>query len=263
MIKKHLNLPILLQNGRQLSAHTRMWNALEAQPPEKTPLPEKIDGSITGKKTKYRRHTLFSVVGLFLLPVFALPAHAASAVKTGQRVLMIEMTPALCSLQPSRARMRQCLEGYSLTVSGLDLGYGERCGRGSETRLTPLQLKVVNRIMPDITVRTQVWQYYGACSPLSASSYFRQIVNLAGELKLPSELNTGNSYTVSKSRFIAQMTRLNSGMTSSSIDLICQAGTRRQTILTDVHVCYEGGEFGSCNNVVDNCGSNFIISGGK
>lgn len=185
-----------------------------------------------------------SIIGLFLLQgVVLLPAQAASAATTGQRVLMIEMTPALCSLQPSRARMRQCLEGYSLTVSGLDLGYGDRCGRASEPRLTPLQLKVVNRIMPDTTVRSQAWQRYGACSPLSASSYFRQITNYSGQLKLPSELNTGNSYTVSKSRFIDQMARLNNGMTASSIDLICQKGNRRQAVLTDVHVCYESNQF--------------------
>lgn len=205
-----------------------------------------------------------SITGLvLLLGILSLPAQAASAVQTGQRVLMIEMTPALCNLQPSRARMRQCLEGYSLTVSGLDLGYGERCGRGSDPRLTPLQLKVVNRIMPDTTVRSQAWQHYGACSPLSASSYFRQITNYAGALKLPSELNTGNSYTVSKSRFISQMTRLNSGMSSASVDLICQAGSRRQSVLTDIHVCYDGGQFGRCSEVVNSCGKNFIISGGR
>lgn len=192
-----------------------------------------------------------------------MPAYAADTTKGGQRVLMIEMTPALCSLQPTRARMRQCLEGYSLTVSGLDMGYGERCGRGSEPRLTPLQLKVVNRIMPDSTVRSQAWQRYGACSPVSASSYFRQITNYAGALQLPNELNTGNSYTVSKSRFIGQMIRLNSGMSAASIDLICQAGSRRQSILTDIHVCYEGNEFDTCQNTVNNCGNNFIISGGR
>ncbi len=190
-------------------------------------------------------------------------AQAASAAKVGQRVLMVEMTPALCSLQPTRQRMRQCLEGYSLTISGLDLGYGSRCGNSSAPRLTPLQLKVVNRIMPDTTVRSQVWQSYGVCSPLSASSYFRQITNYAGELKLPSELNTGNSYTVAKSRFMGQMTRLNSGMSADSIDLICQDGSRRQSILTNIHVCYEGNQFASCSNRIDNCGNNFIISGGK
>nr|WP_289055085.1 hypothetical protein [uncultured Psychrobacter sp.] len=200
---------------------------------------------------------------IMLQGVMLLPAHAASTVKTGQRVLMIEMTPALCSIQPTRARMRQCLEGYSLTVSGLDMGYGERCGVGSEPRLTPLQLKVVNRIMPDTTVRSQAWQRYGACSPLSAASYFRQITNYAGALKLPNELHTGNSYTVSKARFISQMTRLNSGMSASGIDLICQAGNRRQSILTDIHVCYDGSNFGKCYQVVNNCGNKFIISGGK
>ena len=218
---------------------------------------------MTSKQYNYSGWTVFSIATLLLLQgTMAMSAQAANASKSGHRVLMIEMTPALCNLQPTRSRMRQCLEGYSLTVSGLDMGYGERCGRGSEPRITPLQLKVVNRIMPDTTVRTQAWQRYGACSPLSSSNYFRQITNYAGALKLPNELNTGNSYTVLKSRFIGQMTSLNSGMTPASIDLICQPGTR-QMILTDVHVCYEGSEFGNCRNVVDNCGSKFVISGGK
>lgn len=267
MIKKYLNLPTLLPIRRQFSAHILMRGVSEVTVPEKTN--DRLSSNCllraSIKIKKYnKRHATFKVIGLLLLPGAMLsPVQAASAAKIGQRVLMIEMTPALCSIQPSRARMRQCLEGYSLTVSGLDLGYGERCGRGSEPRLTPLQLKVVNRIMPDSTVRSQAWQHYGACSPLSSSNYFRQIINYSGQLKLPSELNTGNTYTVSKSRFIGQMTRLNSGMTTSSIDLICQAGSRRQTMLTDVHICYEGNQFGSCSNVVDNCGSNFIISGGK
>lgn len=221
-------------------------------------IPSKIlNLNISAKKS-------MSISGLLLLQgLMVIPVQAASAEKVGQRVLIIEMTPALCNLQPSRARMRQCLEGYSFTVSGLDLGYGKSCGRGSEPRLTPLQLKVVNRIMPDSTVRSQVWQRYGACSPLSANNYFRQIVNYAGQLKLPSELNTGNSYTVSKSRFIQQMTSLNEGMSSSSLDLICQAGSRRQSVLTDIQVCYEGDKFASCSNVTDSCDSKFIISGGK
>ena len=203
---------------------------------------------------------LAPVITCALLQSMMLPAHANSS---NARVLMIEMTPALCSMQTSRSRLRQCLEGYSLTVSGLDLGYGSSCNNRSAPRLTPLQLKVVNRIMPDSTLRTQAWQRYGACSPYSSSTYFRQIVNMAGKLELPRELNTGNSYTVSKSSFVNQMTRLNKGMSAGSIDLICQDGNRRQSILTQVRVCYDGNEFGYCQNVVDNCGNNFIISGGK
>lgn len=191
------------------------------------------------------------------------PAYAAGNAKVGQRILMIEMAPALCSIYPTRAKMRQCLEGYSLTVSGLDLGYGDSCGRGGRADLTPLQLRVVNKVMPDATVRDQVWRRYGACSPLRSSFYFRQIVSHASELKLPRELNTGNSYTVSKSRFLSQLLRLNSGMSAAGVDLICQDASRRQSVLTEIHICYQGNSFGRCPSVVDNCGSNFIISGGK
>lgn len=254
MIKKHLKLPKPINIERI---------AIKYQLAKQTYLGVSLQFQLFNKRCS-ALSAIGGIASLLLLSTIAtMPAQAASVSKIGQRVLMIEMTPALCSLQPSRARMRQCLEGYSLTVSGLNLGYGSRCGRGSEPNLTPLQLKVVNRVMPDRTVRSQAWQRYGACSPLSANSYFRQIVNSAGELKLPSELNTGNSYTVSKSRFIGQMTRLNRGMMASSVDLICQDGSRRQSILTDVHICYEGNQFSSCSSKTDNCGNNFIISGGK
>ena len=252
MIKNYLNITQYKSDSRQ--------STIQLQNPATVTYNPMIRALVYMRGT----NKLLAIVSLLLLQgLITLPAYAASAVKNSQRVLMIEMTPALCSLQPSRARMRQCLEGYSFTISGLDLGYGARCGRGSEPRLTPLQLKVVNRIMPDTTVRSQVWQRYGTCSPLSATSYFRQIVNYAGELKLPSELNTGNSYTVSKSSFLKQMTSLNSGMNSASIDLICQAGSRRQSTLTEIHICYEGSTFASCSNVVDSCGKKFVISGGQ
>ena len=253
MLKKYLKLPQCIAKSAITDHYTVKKSYLNS------------DISFASLQDRYVAfHTASRVVGLLTLSFIVLmPAQAATVSKSGQRVLMIDMTPALCSLQPTRARMRQCLEGYSLTVSGLNLGYGNRCGRGNEPDLTPLQLKVVNRIMPDTTVRSQAWQRYGACSPLSANSYFRQIVSLAGDLKLPNELNTGNSYTVSKSRFVGQMTRLNRGMPASSIDLICQDANRRQSILTEVHVCYEGSQFASCSNTINNCGKNFIISGGE
>lgn len=215
-----------------------------------------------------QRTSSFMIKAIVMLALVAVsmvltPAYAAGNAKVGQRILMIEMAPALCSIYPSRAKMRQCLEGYSLTVSGLDLGYGDRCGRGGSADLTPLQLRVVNKVMPDATVRDQAWRRYGACSPLRSSFYFRQIVTHASDLKLPRELNTGNSYTVSKTRFLSQLIRLNPGMTSSGVDLICQDAKRRQSVLTEIHICYQGNNFGSCPSVVDNCGSNFIISGGK
>lgn len=256
MIKKYLNASTLL-SGYQLSTLMRVH--------PKTKLNPKVSISSPLHSLRYRLcQSAISILGVLLIQAtISTSVNAASVTQSGQRVLMIEMTPALCKLQPTRARMRQCLEGYSLTVSGLNLGYGASCGSSSEPRLTPLQLKVVNRIMPDTTVRNQTWQHYGACGPISANSYFRLITNYAGDLKLPSELTTGNSYTVSKSRFLRQTTRLNKGMRSSNIDLICQEGSRRQSILTDIHICYTGSSFSKCSNPINTCGGNFIISGGN
>ena len=264
MIKKYLRPFLLSTSDLSLLTQLRALSDTIISKHPRSSFLKKRSVSLIGRHHMRHVNKIMSFGAALLIQGFVLmPAQAASAAKIGERVLMIEMTPALCSMQPTRIRMRQCLEGYSLTVSGLDMGYGERCGNGSEPRLTPLQLKVVNRIMPDTTVRSQTWQRYGACSPLSASSYFRQITNYASALKLPNELTTGNSYTVSKARFIGQMARLNKGMSSSSIDLICEKGSRRQSVLTDIHVCYEGSAFGSCYNRVSNCGSQFIISGGK
>ncbi len=274
MLKKPINITLDKRVSRQSANQGRSPSIVSFKvPPSSIKLPALKAFTNASLYTTTRRNLTISrlinsnrltIASLLLLQAAIVsPAYAASAVKTSQRVLMVEMTPALCAMQPTRARMRQCLEGYSFTISGLDLGYGERCGRGSDPRLTPLQLKVVNRIMPDTTVRSQVWQRYGNCSPLSANSYFRQIINYAGDLKLPNELTTGNSYTVSKSSFLKQMTTLNSGMSAANIDLICQAGSRRQSTLTEIHVCYEGNKFANCSKVIDSCDKKFIISGGQ
>lgn len=267
LVKKEM----ALFRRKQRGALTPRINRFKPRFLAKLSYPHKPDQPLKMQRERLRTSTTpllkYNSVGWLLLPLLMLllspSAQAAQGAKIGQRILMIEMTPAMCSIYPSRARMRQCLEGYSLTVSGLDLGYGSQCGRGGYPDLTPLQLRVVNRIMPDASVRNQAWRRYGACSPMRSSFYFRQIVNHASHLQLPRELNTGNSYTVSKSRFLQQLVKLNSGMSASSVDLICQNSSRSQSVLTEIHVCYTGSSFGTCPNRVDNCGSNFIISGGK
>ncbi len=34
-------------------------------------------------------------------------------------VMHVQMTPAACALDPSKQKQRKCLEGYSLTITGL------------------------------------------------------------------------------------------------------------------------------------------------
>ena len=136
MIKKYFNLSLLSKVRHQSSIEQMQVRSLSTLTPDlnqskkysatKTVkhLAQCHASSITNTSMD-KLNTTLSIGALVILQgIMMMPVHAASAVKSGQRVLMIEMTPALCSIQPTRARMRQCLEGYSLTVSGLDMGYG-------------------------------------------------------------------------------------------------------------------------------------------
>ena len=73
-------------------------------------------------------------------------------------VMHIQMTPAICSIDKSKIKQRKCLEGYSLNITGL---YPETTTRECQTKssavLSPLQTKVVARVMPDEHARRQLW----------------------------------------------------------------------------------------------------------
>lgn len=174
---------------------------------------------------------------------------------------MIDMTPALCQLNPNRAKLKQCLEGYHLTVFALDLDKKMTCKSNRSFTLSPLQKQIISQVMPDEALRQQAWQNYGACGYQSESDYFRQITHLTNQLKLPKELNTGNSYTVNKTKLTNSIIALNPGLSSSGIDFMCQDANRRQAILTQIHICYEYNQFGQCQHKTNSCGDNFIILG--
>ena len=93
---------------------------------------------------------------MFGLMVMYSPAHAESNSSRGGDILHVQMTPAICALDPNRKKQRKCLEGYALTVAGL---VPETMRAGCETNssaiLPPLQAKVVARIIPDEASRIQ------------------------------------------------------------------------------------------------------------
>ena len=112
MIKKYFNLSLLSKVRHQSSIQQMQVRSLSTLTPDLNQ-----SSSITNTSMD-KLNTMLSIGALVILQgVMMMPVHAASAVKSGQRVLMIEMTPALCSIQPTRARMRQCLEGCLLYTS--------------------------------------------------------------------------------------------------------------------------------------------------
>ncbi|MFW1858238.1 ribonuclease T2 family protein [Acinetobacter defluvii] len=196
----------------------------------------------------------------FLL--FSVRVHAAPARPQGY-VMQIQLTPAVCALDNSKQKQRKCLEGYSLTISGLLPETTQKdCTTSSSATLSPLQSKVVARVMPDPNSRTQLWESVGGCVPMNASQYFRTMINLAEKLKIPADLTSSESKTVYHSQLKSQFIKLNPSLPANGISFSCQAA-RSNSILTEIQVCYKvNGQYTQCSNhIVSNCPTSFSIKG--
>ena len=193
------------------------------------------------------------------LPIAAV-AMGASSLAKADSILGIEVSPAVCKLNPAFTNMRQCVEGHPLTVNFFRVT-NQNC-TNQPYSVTPLQETLVSKVIPEPLVRHQLWQNYGRCSGMNASSYFRKITGLASDLKLPKELSSGKSYRVNSSAFVRQIGGLNAGMQSRSVNLFCQKNRNNQLILTHINVCYNNqGRFGQCAVMSASCGSQFYIDG--
>ncbi|WP_230655877.1 ribonuclease T2 family protein [Psychrobacter sp. I-STPA10] len=173
-------------------------------------------------------------------------------------VLVLEMTPAMCLFYPSRTQMRQCQEGYRVTVETLDLGYD--CVSSTTPVLSPVQEKVVHRIMPDDTFIRQAWRRYGACSPYSASEYFRLVTRYSSKLRLPTELTETGQYRVDKNAFTQKFKRLNPDIGINQIYFSCQQA-QQKSILTKIEICYANNNHNNCPKMADACQDQITIWG--
>ena len=199
-----------------------------------------------------------------MIGLLGFSAEGVAASKIQGYVMRVQMTPAVCAIDRKSKKQRKCLEGYSLTVTGL-LPEGSQaadCTTNSSAVLSPLQAKVVARLMPEEGARIQLWRSVGGCIPSNASQYFRTIINFADRLKIPADLtgseNKQTQYNTLRSQFI----RLNPGMDTNSIRFNCQ-NLRSSPVLTEVSVCYRvNGQFKECSNhVLSNCPNTFLIQG--
>lgn len=195
--------------------------------------------------------------------VCSLAANAASPSTPLGYVMEIQMTPAMCMLDSQRSKKRKCLEGYSLNIVGLLPETAQRnCETSSSAALSPLQAKVVARVMPDENARVQLWRSIGGCVPMGASQYFRTIINYAERLKIPAELSSPETKTVTQNHIKLQFLRLNPRLPNGGIQLGCQS-YRGENYLTKVNVCYKtNGQYKQCSSaVIGNCPTQITIKG--
>lgn len=174
--------------------------------------------------------------------------------------LGIEMSPAVCSLYPNYAKLRQCVAGNRMSVNFLKIT-NQKC-INHHYKMTPLQESLASKLIPDVSMRQQVWQNYGRCSGMDTSNYFRKISQLSSQLKLPKELSSGQSYQVQQKNLVQQIVQLNPGLHPNAISLFCQVNDKRQPVLTYINICYNDNEmFGQCTYVLPSCPSKFMIDG--
>ncbi|GAA5556854.1 hypothetical protein Asch01_01563 [Acinetobacter schindleri] len=186
----------------------------------------------------------------------------ALAAPTGY-IMDVQMVPALCSLYPELAKKRKCLEGYSLNISGLFPETSQQdCSTQTSSALPPLQAKVVARVMPDEASRARLWQSIGGCIPMSASQYFRTIINYADRLKVPQELTDQENMVMSMNTLRTKFLKINPQLPASGIRFNCQTN-RSVSLLTAVKVCYRSnGQYKQCpSSVVNTCPQNITIKG--
>ena len=201
---------------------------------------------------------IFCCAGLFLFNV-----QSQAAVQIQGYVMQVQLTPAVCALDVTKQKQRKCLEGYSLTITGLLPETTERnCSTNTSANLSPLQAKVVARVMPDENARVQLWRSVGGCVPMNAAQYFRTVINLADKLKVPTDLTSSENKNVQHGALKSQFVKLNPGMQSDSIRFTCQSSSSNP-VLTEVQVCYRvNGQYKQCSNhIVSNCPNTFSIKG--
>jgi len=205
------------------------------------------------------------IVSAFSMYTLSSISYAAKIDMPEGYILNIQMTPAVCAFDPNQKKQRKCLEGYALTIGSLvpeSFNKSEACETETSPILSPLQAKVVARVIPDESYRIQLWHAVGGCVPMNASQYFRTIINYAQNLKIPAVLTDTVSHAIGKQSLEEQFLGLNRGLPARGIQLNCQKDGRNN-ILTHISVCYKNnGQFKACPvNVTSNCPSQFNIQG--
>jgi ribonuclease T2 len=214
------------------------------------------------------RHTMLGTVSSLCLLSLTQQVMSVENVRPQRFTLVIHMSPAMCALDPSKRQLRQCQEGFSLTIASLKpevpANDSDDCVSRTPAALNPLQARVVERVMPDERLRQEDWQRNGGCTGMSPSTYFRTIANYAGRLRVPPEFNASKEITMQRSSLIRQLQMLNSTLPADGIQLRCVQTSRfNAPVLTEMRVCYNPqGQYVSCPATVrSNCPATFIVQG--
>ena len=210
----------------------------------------------------FRKYFPYWQVSFLLLALWMMSDQAFAAPQLQGYILQIQMTPAVCAMDQRSAKQRKCMEGYSLTITGLlpEMSSAAECRTSTSASLSPIQTKVIAKVMPDENARSQLWHDVGGCVPMNASQYFRTVISYAEKLKVPSDLTGYENKVIDKAKLRAQFLKLNPSLPSQGIRFSCQ-NKQEPAVLTEVKICYRvDGHYKQCSSrVVTSCPNEILI----
>lgn len=175
--------------------------------------------------------------------------------------LAVTLTPAFCDLNPEQRNSVQCRERMPVNAHGLwpERSRGrapEYCG-GEPFTVSQTNEKLLRRIMPDTGLRRYQWEKHGRCSGLSADQYFSVLTSEFDGLRWPERFKAkGKDVVIERSALVAEIARLNPGVTENGVVLRC-AEKERPPLLTELRFCLsrEGAASACSGNPRSNCPS--------
>ena len=169
-------------------------------------------------------------------------------------VLALSWSPSFCEAASERGNngrsaQIQCGRPYAFVVHGLwpqyERGFPEYCQRPSP-RLERNIMSSMLDLMPAPGLIFNEWDKHGTCSGLGARAYFENIRKARAAVKIPDEfLQLSESKTIAPEALEAAFIKVNPGLSSSSISVICSS--RR---LSEVRVCMSKDlQFRACEEI--------------
>ena len=96
--------------------------------------------------------------GYLLLGCLAVMGALATSAAHADSVLGVELSPAICKLNPYMGNLRQCIEGNPMTVNFYRVA-NHSCSN-SRYSMSPLQEKITSKVIPDGNIRKNIWQQW-------------------------------------------------------------------------------------------------------
>ncbi len=211
---------------------------------------------------KFKSLKHLKIQGCFLIFLVFSAQFTSAASATKSYVMGLQMTPLTC-VGDVKNHSRACLEANAISMLGLKPEpLSSQCKTQSSAYLYPIQASLVARLLPDEQFRQQLWKSVGGCLQMTASEYFRKLMDYADHLHVPGMLSDPKNIQTSRQQMQLAFTKLNRNFPKDALVFQC-TNWQKRIFLTQVQICYDAkGQYKKCaSSLHSNCPEIFHVKG--